>query len=149
MHIGQLRESSFLKKEDCGQQGILVTMDGVRQENVAKEGAPQELKWCLYLKEAEKPVVLNSTNAQLIAQIAKSEETDNWPGHKIVLYHDPSVSFAGKIVGGIRVRAPRGRAAAAVAANPAPAPAPVHRPAPAPAPVAAPEPEEDDGDVPF
>lgn len=106
MHISGLKSSNFLKKEDCDPP-VLVTINSVKQENVAKEGAPQELKWCLHLEESEKPLVLNSTNAQLIARITGSEETDDWQGVKIVLYHDPSISFGGKIVGGIRVRAPK------------------------------------------
>ena len=141
-HINEMKKSSFLKKEDCG-AGILVTIKEVVQENVAKEGAPEELKWCCFFNELEKPMVLNSTNVQLIAQITKQENTDNWPGWKVVLFNDPSVSYSGKMIGGIRVRAPRGQAAKKAA--PAPAPAPV-TPAPAPAAALA-EPEADD--VPF
>lgn len=109
MNIAELKESKFLKKEDCG-SGILVTIKGVTQENVAKEGAPQELKWCLHVAESEKPLVLNSTNGQIIAAITGSDDTDNWQGHKIVLYHDPNITFGGKLVGGIRARAPRNQA---------------------------------------
>ncbi len=72
----------------------------------------------------------DETNGQLIAKITKSEETDAWSGHKIVLYDDPSVSFGGKLVGGIRVRAPRLPAAA----RPAQAQAP-RQAAPPPPPV--------------
>jgi len=133
MNISGLKQSNFLTRADVG-AGVLVTIKEVHQENVAKQGAPEELRWCLSFAEYEKPMVLNSTNGQLIAQIVKSEETDNWTGAKIVLYDDPSVSFGGKLVGGIRVRAPRGRAAASpqaarglapVQPKPAPAPAPV------------------------
>ncbi len=127
MHISQLKESKFLRKEDCG-NGILVTIDHLSQQNVSQSGAPEEMKWCLNLKEDILPMVLNSTNLQLIAQITKSEETDLWAGHKLVLFNDPAVSYAGKITGGIRVRAPRGRAAAP--AQPAPAAKPATRPAP-------------------
>jgi hypothetical protein len=143
-HINELKESNFLKKEECG-QGILVTIKGVSRENVSKQGAPEELKWCIHFEELEKPMVLNSTNAQLIAQIVKSEETDNWPRTKIVLYNDPSVSYAGKITGGIRVRAPRGKAA-----QPLPQPATKTQPAPAPVPTENLREDGDDfGDVPF
>jgi len=45
MNISELKESRFLKKEDCG-TGILVTISKVTQENVAKEGAPEDLKYC-------------------------------------------------------------------------------------------------------
>jgi hypothetical protein len=150
MNINQLKESKFLKKEDAG-AGILVTISHVTQENVAKEGADQELKWVIHFKETDKPMVLNSTNGQLIASILKSEETDSWAGHKIVLYHDPNVSFGGKLMGGIRVRAPRNRNVASVPA-PAPAQPPLAaRPAP-PAPAAAPcdeNGEVGDDSVPF
>jgi hypothetical protein len=141
MNINQLKESKFLKKEDAG-TGILVTISHVTQENVAKEGADQELKWCIHFKETEKPLVLNSTNGQLIAAITKQEDTDNWTGHKIVLYHDPNVSFGGKLMGGVRVRAPR-------IPKPASVPAPVQAP---PAPAAAPCDDSgavNDPDVPF
>lgn len=104
-HISELRESKFLKKEDCG-RGITVTISGCDQQNIAKEGAPAEMKWVLHFHEQEKPLVLNSTNGQIIAGIVGSEETDDWQGKKVTLYHDPNITFQGKLVGGIRVRAP-------------------------------------------
>lgn len=145
MHVNQLKESKFLKKEDCG-KGVLLTIDHVGQENVAKAGAPEELKWCLYWKEEANPLVLNSTNAQLIASITGEQDTDNWGGKKVVLYHDPTVSFAGKVTGGIRVRAPRNQAPP-VQAKPA-APAPRHAPA-LPPPETPPPVGAEDDDVPF
>lgn len=120
MHISQLKSSNFLTKEDVG-RGALLTIKEVSQENVAKTGAPEELKYCLHFVEADKPMVLNSTNGQLIAKITGSEDSDNWGGHKIVLYNDPNVSFAGKVVGGIRVRAPKQQAAPATQPVSAPA----------------------------
>ena len=131
MHIGALKQSKFLTRADVG-RGMLVTIRGVHQENVAKEGAPEELRYCLQFDETEKPMVLNSTNGQIIAGIIKSEETDNWTGQKVVIYDDPNVSFGGKLVGGIRVRAPRIPAATAPT-QPAPALAP--KPAPLAAPM--------------
>ncbi len=128
MHIGQLKQSRFLTRADVG-KGMLVTIQDCIHENVAKEGAPEEMRWCLQFEETEKPMVLNSTNGQIIAGICKSEETDNWKGHKIVLYDDPNVSFGGKLVGGIRVRAPRNQPAAP--AKPATKPQPQPEPAPA------------------
>lgn len=134
MHISTLKQSKFLTRSDVG-KGVLVTIKEIYQESVNKEGAPEELKWVVAFAEVEKPLVLNSTNAQIIAQITKQEDTDSWPGHKVVLYDDPSVSFGGKLVGGIRVRAPRNQPA-----KPTPVPA---KPQPASA-----EPEDSDN-VPF
>jgi len=119
MHISEMKESRFLTKHDVG-DGVLLTITTIEQENVAPKDKEEELKYCVSFEESEKPMVLNSTNAQLIALIAKSEETDDWKGTKIVLYNDPSISFGGKITGGIRVRAPKGQATKPkVAAKPA------------------------------
>jgi hypothetical protein len=101
--IGEMLESKFLKKEDVG-EGVLWTVTGVTQKNVAMQGADAEMKWCLTFVESDKPLVLNSTNIQLCAQAFGSDDTDEWITKKIVLYTDHNVSYGGKIVGGIRVR---------------------------------------------
>ena len=123
----EMRESKFLKKEDVG-KGALLTVSGCKQYNVAMQGAEPEMKWCLLFHESDKPLVLNGTNIQLCEHIFGSDDTDEWAGKQIVAYTDPNVSFGGKLVGGIRVRAPKQSAA---------------KPKPAPAPV------EDDSDTPF
>jgi len=122
----EMRESKFLKQGDVG-QGALLTITGCEPHNVAKEGAEPEMKWCLTFAESEKPLVLNSTNIQLCERIFGSDDTDNWVGKKVVLYTDPNISFQGKVVGGIRVRAPKTAKAStatpvAVKATPLPAP---------------------------
>lgn len=101
-----MKASKFLKRDDVG-RGMLVTIQEVSQENVAKEGAPEELKWCIHFRETEKPLVANFTNLQLIARACNSEDTEGWENCQVVLYDDPNVSFGGKLVGGIRVRAPK------------------------------------------
>ncbi len=58
-------------------------------------------------------MVLNITNGDLIAIVTGSTETDDWMGKKITLYNDPSISYAGKITGGIRVQIPQAAAVAA------------------------------------
>jgi len=108
MNINQTREGKFLKKEDCG-KGILVTIKDSDYVNVAKAGEPEQMKLVVRFEEC-KPLVTNQTNAQIIAVIAQSEETDDWPGTKVVLFHDPNISYAVKVTGGIRARAPKGQA---------------------------------------
>ena len=102
----EMRESKFLKKEDIG-AGALMTVSGCNPHNVAMQGAGEEMKWCLEFEESDKPLVLNSTNIQLCERIFGSDNTDDWVGQRIVLFTDPNVSYAGKVVGGIRVRAPK------------------------------------------
>ena len=103
MHINAIKQSKYLARNDVG-SGLDVTIKGIDQANVAMEGEPPEMKYVLHFAEPIKPMVLNSTNAQLIALALKSEETDEWIGRKICLYDDPTVSFGGKLVGGVRCR---------------------------------------------
>lgn len=110
--INEMLESKFLKKEDVG-NGVLMTVEACVQKNVAQQGADPEMKWCLTFADCDKPLVLNSTNIQLCKMIFESDDTDHWLGKKLVLYTDPNVSYAGKIVGGIRVRKPKTAAGAA------------------------------------
>jgi hypothetical protein len=116
----EMRESKFLKQSDVG-KAVLWTVQGCERVNVAQEGAEPEYKWALNFRESDKPLVLNSTNIQLCERIFASDDTDHWVNKKLVLYVDPNVSYAGKIVGGIRVRAPKAGAVP-------PPPPPVHEP---------------------
>lgn len=106
MNIGDLKTSRYLKKEDVG-DGTVVTISGLTKQNVAMEGAEESLKFVLHFEEFDKPMVLNSTNGQVIAKVTGiSEDIETaWVGKKIVLYNDPAVSFGGKLTGGIRARA--------------------------------------------
>lgn len=103
--ISEMLPSKYLKKEDVG-EGVLVTCGKVVKVNVAVEGADPEYKWALHFDEMDKPMILNSTNLQIIGNI-HGEDTDGWVGKQIVLYTDHNVSFGGKVIGGIRARAPK------------------------------------------
>lgn len=119
MKIGQMMDSKFLKKEDVDPPK-LVTIKGFSQQNAGRDDAP-EMKWTMSFLELSKPMVMNSTNLQLCAQSLGSDDTDNWIGKQVVLYNDPSVQFQGKLIGGIRIRAPKKRSGAQAPAQPAPA----------------------------
>ncbi len=103
-----LKSSKFLTKNDV-EPAIMVTIKGYKQMNVAMESVAPEEKYVLYFNELEKPLVLNRTNGELISDITGSNDFDNWIGKKVVLWNDRTVSFAGKITGGIRVRAVAGQ----------------------------------------
>lgn len=110
--ISEMVESKFLKKEDVG-QGALLVVTAIVQHNVAMQGAEPEMKWCMEFKGTDKPLVLNTTNMRIMEQIVGSDNTDDWIGKSVVLYTDPNISFGGKIVGGIRMRAPKQQGTAA------------------------------------
>lgn len=110
MNINEIRQSNYLKREDA-RPDKLVTIRLHKRENIEDNGQPK-LKSVLFFNELEKPLVLNWINAEAIARITGSDDTDNWTGHKIVLYDDENVMMGTKRVGGIRVRAPRLKAPA-------------------------------------
>lgn len=117
--VSEMLPSSYLKQSDIG-DGKLFTIKNFKRENLAPEGEIPEFKWVMFFNEAEKGVVMNSTNIQLCEKIFGSDDTDDWLGKRIVLYVDDNVSFGGKIVGGIRVRKPKSAAAAESVAAPKP-----------------------------
>lgn len=141
MKISQMMTSKYLKKDDCDSPPLLLTVNRIKEENVAREDQAEDLKWVMFFDETEKGLVLNTTNLQLAAIAFGSQDTDDWLGKQIVCYHDPNVSFAGKLVGGIRVRAPKRAVPAKSAATHAAKPINVDP---------RPEPFEDmDDDIPF
>jgi hypothetical protein len=106
MNINDMKESNYVKKTDV-EPPIKVTITGISQKDLAKQGDTPEMKYILEFKEC-KPLVLNMTNSQRISNALGSEETDDWVGKEIVLFNDPDVSFGGKITGGVRARAVKG-----------------------------------------
>ncbi|MEY4387662.1 MAG: hypothetical protein RLY20_2945, partial [Verrucomicrobiota bacterium] len=104
--IGEMKQSRFLTKEDVGEEGKVLTVASIDQQNVAPDNKPKEMKWVMHFEEEEfNPMVLNRKNQLLAAAILKSDDTDHWIGKQIVAYHDPTIDFGGKVVGGIRLRA--------------------------------------------
>jgi hypothetical protein len=146
-------ESKYLKKEDVD-PAVLVTLNRLTKDNVAGDGQPPEYKAVAFFSELAKPMIVNWTNLQLMAQVFGSEDTDHWIGKPIVLFNDPSIQYQGKLTGGIRVRAPRvpqNRPASyqpPAYQQPAPAYAPPTAPPP-PQPQPGPPPGEFDDECPF
>lgn len=112
--FSSMSESKYLKKEDLDEQGNLCTIKAFKKQNVAQEGEDPENKYVMYTHEFEKGLVLNATNRAILERVY-GPDTDDCIGNPIVLYVDENVSYAGKIVGGIRLRAPKGHAKPKVA----------------------------------
>lgn len=109
--LGEMLQSKYLKKDDV-EDDMVVTIVGTKKANIAMDDQEPDIKWLVKFKELEKPLVLNSTNTQLIFKATGTDDTDDWVGKQVKLYVDENVSFGGKLVGGIRVRVPRQKAEA-------------------------------------
>lgn len=116
MRASEMIESKYLKQSDVDGE-VIVTIKKIGQGNVAQEDQPEELKWMIMFKEFNKPMVLNSTNIQLLERIC-GEETDDWPGQEVIVYVDPNVSFGGKVTGGLRLKSAKPAAAPKRFSNP-------------------------------
>jgi len=99
----------YLKKEDVD-PAILVTIANFSQDDVSAQNEPPDIKAILHFNNIDKPLVLNQTNGQLLAiatGLSMEADTAEYVGREIVLFNDKTVSFGGKITGGIRIRARR------------------------------------------
>jgi hypothetical protein len=113
-------KSSFLTKDDVGEQGRNLTIKGFVQKEI-KNDNESEMRYVIEWIEPDfKPMVLNKENASRLKMIFKVADTDAMIGRPVNVYNDAFVTFAGKVTGGIRLRpatnvapqAPRPRQAA-------------------------------------
>ena len=102
------RSTKFIQKSEVG-KGILVTIDRVTEENVAPDSQAEEIKYVINFKEAYKPWAPGIETLENIKYIVGTGNVDDWSGTKLVLFIDPDIKYAGKRVGGIRCRVPKGQ----------------------------------------
>lgn len=95
--------SNYLKKEDVG-NGVVATIRQVIQDEIKGDNG-KELKAVVQFQGNLKPMILNRGNAEILCMLY-GDDSAAWHGRQIEVYTDPSVMFAGKRVGGIRLRAP-------------------------------------------
>ena len=98
MNINQVFSGASFVKEDFPHPHTL-TIQSVGMKTFDDGKSAIELQFV----GENKTLICNKTNAQLIAS-QHGPETDHWIGKQITLYCDPTVSFGGNIVGGIRVQ---------------------------------------------
>ena len=101
-NLNEMFPSKFLKAGDIDQD-YEVTICEVSQDTLG-QGAEQEVKFVVHFDEFDKGLVLNKTNANLIAA-QHGQDTDGWIGKKVVLTVE-DVAYQGKITPAIRVRRP-------------------------------------------
>ena len=103
---GDCSASEFLKQDDINPpEGVIVTIERIERKLVSGNGVePDKTKVCVKFQESEKFMVLNSTNASAIKTFTRSVTPDESIGKQIEIHVDPTVTFGGRLVGGIRFR---------------------------------------------
>lgn len=95
--------SKYLTKDDVGEDGLVLTIKGFRMETL-KSDEGEEDKMVLHFMEDVKPMVVNRTNAQLIGACTGVKTAGDARGKQIVVYNDITVSFGGRVTGGLRIK---------------------------------------------
>lgn len=103
MNIDQAFPSNYVKASDLNGGSRVLTIKAIRLEELG-QGADKKTKAVLYFEEAQKGVVLNVTNKNIIKD-AYGPETDAWIGKQLEVFAD-KVQFKGQMTDGIRVRIP-------------------------------------------
>lgn len=99
MKIGAAFPSKYLKADDLGTSRPIVTIDRITLEDVGGDG---EHRPVIRFAGKDKMLVVNKTNANIIAEVLGTDETDEWEGRQIRLYATKT-EFQGKRVPCIRV----------------------------------------------
>jgi hypothetical protein len=105
--------SKYLKAEDL-KGPTTVEIEAVIPELLKNSEGVTKEKQVAYFKGHKKCLVLNATNFDSITDITSEADTDNWIGHKIVVF-PTTTTMGGKRVACIRVQAPGQKAMPAAA----------------------------------
>ena len=87
---------------DPGQE-LILTISEVKTEMVKNTDGKEEQCMVCYWKEAEKPMILNKTNAKATAKATGSNYVEDWTGKKVCIYTARVKAF-GDTVDALRIR---------------------------------------------
>lgn len=96
----------FIGKEDCATPQRL-TIRVVKFEDIENDGYPERHTVIVFAEAGAKPFIVKPTNWNTIEE-SYGPDSDSWIGKPLELYVDPNVMYAGKKIGGVRVRIPSG-----------------------------------------
>ena len=102
MHIRLMFPTDYVTAADLMGADKTVTVARVEQEELTMQGGVKESAWVLSFVEAKKKLVLNKTNAKLIAS-HHGDESDGWIGKQVTLY-PTQCKFGRDTVDCIRIR---------------------------------------------
>lgn len=99
----KLFTGKYLASPDLGKNEPTVKIARVISEVVKDEEKKTErTRWIVFFEGKDKGMLLNRTNATLIAALCKSNMTEDWVGHSITI-GVRDVKMGGELVDGLRV----------------------------------------------
>jgi hypothetical protein len=100
MNLNDAFPSKYLKTEDLKGRDVSVVIEAIDQVTLPQG---QGRKLVATFRGKAKAWIVNKTNANTIAKVLGTDETDDWVGQEIVLY-PTETEFQGDMVDAIRVR---------------------------------------------
>jgi hypothetical protein len=85
MHFRLLFPSDYVGAHDLNGKDVIMTIEKVDLEELRMEGNKKETKPVIWFVKAKKRMVLNKTNAKIVAKI-HGKDTADWNGKQITLY---------------------------------------------------------------
>jgi hypothetical protein len=101
MKISESFPARFFKTDDVPSE-VEVTITECKKEDVTGSNDPADKKPVLYFSDKKRGLVLNRTNAGILAE-AFGDESDNWQGQRVTLYPTTTL-YMGKNVPCVRIR---------------------------------------------
>jgi hypothetical protein len=97
--------AAYLKKEDLSEP-IDTTLLWIKEEKVTAPGKGTNTRLVAYFEGLSKGLVLNTANAERLAELTGTDDYEKWADTPVQLYVDPHVTYGGKKIGGIRICKP-------------------------------------------
>jgi hypothetical protein len=98
-------DSLYLKKEDVNPPQVWTITDA-KEQTVTTPGKEPKEKIVLFFDGTKKGLVLNIAQGDAMLEMTGHEDPEEWIGQRVELYVEDRVAYAGKKVGGIRLRKP-------------------------------------------
>ena len=96
-------DAQYLKKEDLSDP-IDTELLWVKEQKVTPPGKDTTTRLVASFEGLAKGLVLNTANCEILAEIAETDDPNEWKDVALQLYVDPDVKYGGKKIGGIRIR---------------------------------------------
>jgi len=107
MQWSDIIKSNYLTKDFVGDEGTHLTIDKILNEKIRTNSGEAETKPVLYFRENVPPLILNKTNVRRLRHyFSQADGPGDLYGEVVCVYFDPTIEFAGKITGGLRIRPP-------------------------------------------
>jgi hypothetical protein len=107
--------SQYLAATDL-KKPITTVIEQVEEDDFAKQGERKKVKAVLHFRGIKKPMIVNKTNALVLAAAFGKNHLNDWPDQRVVIKSERT-TFAGKPTMGLRIYPADGEEAPALKAQ--------------------------------